>query len=69
MKLHYIYLGTIMITTSFVAVAVEVHEQDEKKRHQNLAIIKAPMQRRSKISSMLLMLIRLSLPIYLLHLT
>ncbi len=31
MKLHHIYLGTIMITTSFVAVAVEVHEQDEKK--------------------------------------
>lgn len=31
MKLHHIYMGTIMITTSFIAGAVEVYEQDEKQ--------------------------------------
>ena len=31
MKLHHIYLGTIMITTSFVVGAVEVYEQDDKQ--------------------------------------
>ncbi|RKZ44639.1 MAG: hypothetical protein DRQ58_11260 [Gammaproteobacteria bacterium] len=31
MKLHHIYLGTIMLGTSFVAAAVEVYQQEGKE--------------------------------------
>ena len=31
MKLHHIYLGTIMITTSFLAGAVEVYQQESEQ--------------------------------------
>jgi hypothetical protein len=31
MRLHHIYLGTVMISTSFVAGAVEVYEQESQE--------------------------------------